>query len=158
MRGRGTETALWASLAGALRSRLVPDGKRLRFTRIECTTMLGVSDVEYIATPYNGWIELKVADYRGENNPLRLHEPLKATQLEWLITHSDYPHNLSSYLLVGVLGATTWRELLLLPAGQAATLLHNRLAPSVAVLRTLTGVISAPGPKGIIDYFAGHAM
>ena len=120
----GTEQKVWEGLRKAAEQ---IDG-RFTLTRIETLTRVGVSDVEYASSHAHGWVEIKTSSSRETGN-LVLHHPFSIAQQQWLSLHHDPKRYLHSWLLVGVLGARTWRELLLLPPAVSIQLVHVRPAP-----------------------------
>jgi hypothetical protein len=146
----GTEKALWTRLQGVALETSSRTETGMHFTRIECSSALGVSDVEYVMLPRHGWIELKAATSKGDSKPLRLHEPFKATQAQWLISHHSPANNLHSFLLVGIMGQREWKEYLVLTARASLALLHRRLAPTYGTLKQTPGVVHCTNMKSVL--------
>lgn len=109
----GTEKRLWATLKATNEK---SEDARMKMTRIETSTVTGVSDIEYVSpkTGWHGWIELKTSSTKKLDAAIRLHHPLSLQQLAWLVSHNAPQYHLRSWLLVGFLGARTWREFALL--------------------------------------------
>lgn len=143
----GTETKLWKTLSAAAEESQV-------YTRIETSTATGVADVEYVASPWHGWIELKTCEVLRETSRLTLESPYTLAQLGWLLTHHDPAHHLRSWLLVGFRGARTWREWWLLSPRASAALVHVRKAPSVQEMRSRKGIVRAATAQDVVKAVA----
>lgn len=105
-----TEEQLWSTLKRNM------DGHGVDMTRIETSTVDGVSDVEYVTRPYHGWLELKVAPTNSRKGELRLSHQLTLEQYRWLLRHDNVTWHLRSWVLVGLGGNARWRGFLLVPA------------------------------------------
>ncbi len=114
-----TEAKLWAKLDAATKSRGL-------FTRIETSTVAGVSDVEYVMEPWCGWVELKTCNHPRPGKPYSPHSEFTLSQASWLLAHHNTRFYQSSWLLMGVIGPLTWREYILLEPTQALMLLRGR--------------------------------
>ena len=68
----GTESKLRQTLDAA------SDDAKHTLTRIETSTIDGVSDVEYVASPWHGWIELKTANWPRCGKPFHFTRPLRS--------------------------------------------------------------------------------
>jgi len=82
--------------------------------RIESPITPGASDVEYVSSHVQGWIELKTCDNPRKGKQFYLHCSFTPAQGEWLMQHHAPERNLRSYMLLAVLGPRTWKEFLLL--------------------------------------------
>lgn len=102
-----TEKQLWERM----RRRLID--RTLQMARIETSTHLGVSDVEYVGDAAHGWVELKVAKATITLKPLRFQEEFKISQQAWLLGHHKPEIGLRSYLLIAVVQAYATREWIL---------------------------------------------
>lgn len=143
----GTETKLWQTLHKAA------DAAHL-YTRIETSTAAGVADVEYVAAPWHGWIELKTCAVLRETSRLTLESPYTLAQLGWLLKHHDPAHRLRSWLLVGFRGARTWREWWLLSPRASVALVHVRKAPSVREMRERKGIVYGATAQDVVNAVA----
>lgn len=108
-----TEAQLWRTFEGAAR------GTDVELTRIETSTVVGVSDVEYVTPLWHGWIETKVALTKRDTTPLKCTHPLTLEQYGWIVRHHGVTRSLRSWVLIGLGGAPRWRGFLLVPAPQA---------------------------------------
>jgi|SRR5688572_16726006 len=77
-------------------------GPGIAFNRIECYTLAGVADLEYVSLYTHGWIEGKIASVKDDASPIRLQHPLSAAQAIWLTDHHRPSIKLRSWLLLGV--------------------------------------------------------
>jgi len=127
---RRTEQHLWRALERAAERRGV------QCARIEVTTLVGVSDVEYVTEGWAGWIELKVSATARPETPLRFGSPFTAEQCAWLLAHHAPAQRLRSWLLVGLARGRGWRGLVLLPAPRAVCFLRP-IKPSLTELQAL---------------------
>jgi hypothetical protein len=98
-----TENKLWSGL-----KKFEDEFKSLQ--RVESPITPGASDVEYVTTRRSGWIELKTCHMPRPGKRFSLHCPLSTTQVEWLLTHHNPSQSLHSYVLLAVMGKTTWQE------------------------------------------------
>lgn len=100
----------------------------VQFNRIECSTLLGVSDLEYVGLYTHGWIEGKVARIRHQIDPIKLQHPLTAQQATWLLDHHRPSIKLRSWLLIGQISPArqgTFARFYLAPPMAAAQFLMN---------------------------------
>lgn len=107
------EQKLWEKLRNAAQG-----VRGERFTRIETSTVDGVSDVEYVTAQWHGWIELKVSHTPTLKPPYVLGSTFTLDQSRWLLEHHRPHRGLRSWLLIGFAStrASRWREFLLLDA------------------------------------------
>lgn len=144
-----TETKLFDAV-----ERVKPE--RLFLNRIECYTLDGVSDVEYVSPKGHGWIELKVATQRTADHPLTLGHELTMAQMVWLSTHHRPDINLRSGLLIGVKRADRWDEFLFMPPATAAMLLCKP-APSRNGL-VENGAVTLASPREVAQLIYQGAL
>jgi hypothetical protein len=141
----GTEQRLWKVL-----KRSADAVKKDSFTRIETATVDGVSDVEYVLYPWHGWVELKTVTWPRQGKPFSLHTPFTLAQCTWLLNHDNVGLHMRSWLLIGVVGARTWKRFILVPANLSTFLLHVRKAPAHEKLLGMAGIISADNTDDIV--------
>lgn len=135
---RVTEAALWKYI------------KRDGMARVETgMTAAGVSDVEYVLGTWHGWVELKAVLPPRVRKPYTLHTPFTVPQLQWLVRHHIPRQRLRSWLLLGVAGAQTWRELVLLPPPQAVHLLNVRTPVAHEFINGRPGVVRCTGAEDL---------
>lgn len=112
-----TEAKLWQKLAAQV---TLPD----MLTRIETgETVVGVSDVEYVAGKWHGWIELKVAHGLRETSLLDLQHPFSLGQYAWLAHHHRPAYFLFSWLVIGRIAK---KEILMIPAPLSIHLVQRK--------------------------------
>lgn len=97
-----------------------------KYTRIETVTVDGVSDVEYSAPPWHGWLELKAANMPGVGRPFRLHSDFTLAQCSWLIAHHTPRNRIRSWMLIGIIGKRTWQGFVLISAPLTTHLIKGR--------------------------------
>lgn len=118
-----TESKLWKLLRQTVKA-ACPEHK---YTRIETGgTVEGVSDIEYAAFPWRGWIELKTAIWPRPGRPFRLQSAYTLAQCSWQVSHHDLASNLRSWVLIGIVGIRTWRSFILIPAPLTTHLIQGR--------------------------------
>lgn len=145
-----TEAQLWDALK---RQR---DADLIHYTtlgfniiRFETAIHLGVADCEYVSPGAHGWVELKVGILSRRRKGLRLREPFKTEQAQWLLAHNNPKIDLRSWLLIGIDGPTTFEKYLLLEPEMACAFLQHSIFPydllirdhRVRVLSTARGVL-----------------
>jgi hypothetical protein len=111
------------------------------YTRIETGTIDGVSDIEYVAPPWCGWIELKTARMPRAGKPFSLQSDFTLLQCDWLLRHHVLSQRLRSWVLLGVVGQRTWKEFVLFPAPLTTYLLRARKGPAHEWLLARKGVV-----------------
>ena len=139
----GTESKLWKILDQASQDAGV-------FTRIETSTAVGIADVEYVAQPWHGWLELKTASMPRAGKPFSLHSPFTIAQCSWLVSHNAPRHFLRSWVLIGVIGARRWKQFILLPAQHTVHLIHVRKSPAHEWLLKRKGVFYSTAIQDIV--------
>ncbi len=108
-----TEATMWRALAKHV---VAPD----LFTRIEVTTGLGISDVEYVAGKWHGWAEFKADSSVRETSKMQFGSPFTAQQYSWLLSHHNPAWFLRSWV---VIGRRLGKEWLMVPAPATGRLL-----------------------------------
>lgn len=118
----GTESKLWALLD----SNVSEHYRTAHFSRIESAITPGCSDIHYAMTPWAGWIELKTASPPREGKALALHSPFTFAQASWLLNNNETADHQRSWMLIGILGARTWKGFVLVQPVPALKLLKVR--------------------------------
>lgn len=144
----GTEARLWKVLSGAANA----NGYEDSFTRVESSTVDGISDVEYVikGKPWHGWIELKTVNMPLMRRPFSLHTPFTLAQMAWLIRHDDHAHYLRSWLMLGVIGARTWKYFVLVPAKLSIYFVNVRKGTPHEILLSMPGVLITNDIKEVL--------
>lgn len=110
------------------------------FDRIESPITPGASDVTYVSSEASGWVELKTAKWPRPGKPLRLRCEFSIAQASWLLAHHKPHLKLNSYLLIGILGPTTWARFLLCDAPAALIFMEGRPRVALDQILSSTGV------------------
>jgi hypothetical protein len=147
MRMIATETKMWERLKNTA-AKVFPS---FQLTRIESDTGLGISDVEYVADNWNGWIELKVTTVVRPSSRIALHCPFTMHQYIWLATHTRHNRFRRSWLLIGRAGDRAWKEWLLVPSDQSIRLCNTRPEITLQDTYDLPGVHRCKNPQGVLE-------
>ena len=146
----GTEQRLWRIMK--TETDLTPH----KFTRIETSTVEGVADVEYVAHPWQGWIELKTANLPRIGRAFFLHSPFTLAQCSWLLAHDAPKYHMRSWLLLGLIGSRTWKGFVLFPATMTTHLLHVRKSPAHDWLLNRKGVKLCTKMHEVVQLLSDH--
>lgn len=107
---------MWDKLRAVVRE---PD----HVTRIETSTALGVSDVEYVIGTYHGWLELKRSTAKLSSSKIALSTDYTTQQYQWLLAHHRPQNNLCSFLVIGRMFKAPVVEWFVIPAIHTAMVL-----------------------------------
>ena len=146
----GTESKLWKSLSQH-------NEEFISLERVESPITPGVSDVEYVARDRSGWVELKTCHAPRPGKRFTLHSPLTTAQVKWLLNHHTPTQHLYSYLLLAVLGTSTWKEFLVVEPSQSVLLVAGWKGVANEELRARPGVWSCTKIQDVVEIVSGAA-